>query len=631
MKSYSLLYRRLRKRLHISQPWRPTPRRRGVVAVQVGVLLVALVGFAALTVDVGAMYNARAELQRSADAAALAAAGMLGEYGAGDPVELAVAAAVEHAAANPVLGQAVVLDPNVDIEFGRANYNEAGNSYTFTPGGAVPDAVRITARRTSNSPNGPLELFFAGVLGKNSAEITAEAIAVMVPRDIAIVADLSGSMNDDSELRNVHDTQINLFDVWAGLPLGTGLAGILNGSDPAAPGAAMAGDLHPASGPGLPGHVGGNPNEFNEAFADSEAHGPRWGWMTTWGTELTPGVYDPVDDTGLYYIPRYNTCTDPEVIQNLIEAGYSSSERSALLSSSYDSSSTYYRNRVKALLGVCGWDSGKSGGKYSAGVGNGNGIVGSSELVQTVDYPFNSGSWSSYIDYVKGSSQMRNGDSAFRYRYGIKTFTNYLLEKKPKHSQTAELAATPTQPVQAVKYAVQHMVEVIESLETDDQVSLEIYGESVHHEYDLTDAYFDVTDRLNEMQAGHYDVWTNMGGGIEQATQELTQSGRQRAASRKIMILLTDGRANVDEYGHTGDYSGGKEYALDAAQEAANAGVRIFAVSHGFGADTDIMEQIAEIGNGRHFHAEGSIDEYSEQLDEIFNTLGGKRPVELIK
>ena len=36
-------------------------------------MLTVLLGFAALTVDVGAMYNARAQLQRSADSAALAA------------------------------------------------------------------------------------------------------------------------------------------------------------------------------------------------------------------------------------------------------------------------------------------------------------------------------------------------------------------------------------------------------------------------------------------------------------------------------------------------------------------------------------------------------------------------------
>ena len=49
-------------------------RRRAVVAVQVLVLLVVLIGAAALTIDVGAMFNARADLQRTVDAGALAGA-----------------------------------------------------------------------------------------------------------------------------------------------------------------------------------------------------------------------------------------------------------------------------------------------------------------------------------------------------------------------------------------------------------------------------------------------------------------------------------------------------------------------------------------------------------------------------
>ena len=49
-------------------------RRRGVVVVQVAVLLTVLLGFVALTVDVGLMYNTKAELQAAADAAALAGA-----------------------------------------------------------------------------------------------------------------------------------------------------------------------------------------------------------------------------------------------------------------------------------------------------------------------------------------------------------------------------------------------------------------------------------------------------------------------------------------------------------------------------------------------------------------------------
>lgn len=49
-------------------------RRRGLVAVNVLVMLVTLLGFTALTIDTGAMYNTRADLQRTADACALAGA-----------------------------------------------------------------------------------------------------------------------------------------------------------------------------------------------------------------------------------------------------------------------------------------------------------------------------------------------------------------------------------------------------------------------------------------------------------------------------------------------------------------------------------------------------------------------------
>ncbi len=620
-------------------------RRRGAVAAQVAVSLTVMLGFTALSVDVGAMYNAKAELQRTADASALAAASMLGEYAEGDPLEAARQAASKYAASNTLFGQPIVLDPQVDVVFGRANYDAVANQYAFTPTTNAPDAVQVTARFTDDSPNGPLPLYFAAILGRRTTQIAAEATAIIVPRDIAIVADLSGSMNDDSELRNVHNHRVNLFDVWAALPKEKGQGGILNGYKPPAPGAPTAGDLQPATGPGLPGHVGGNPNENNEPFADDRDHGPRWGWMTTWGTDLEPDVYDPAADTGLFHIRRNQTTTDPDVIQNLIESGYNEVERAALLTGAYDSNVDIYRARVQVMLGLAGWSSGKSGGKYtvskqqgmgSSTPGDGDNYVTSAELVQTVDYPFANGSWGQYIDYVKGSSYMTTGDADFQYRYGIKTLANFLLEKKPEHNRTPELAGTPAQPVTAVKEAVAHMAEVIYELNTDDQVSLEIYAETTNHEQDLAARagppdYFAAGGRLQQMQAGHYDTWTNMGGGIALGRQELTESGRQRGVSRKIMILLTDGQANVDQYGHVNKYTAGKEYALTEAQAAADMGIRIFCVSHGYDADQDIMDQIAEIGSGEHFHAEGSIEEYGDQLAEIFAQLGGQRPVELIK
>ena len=44
-------------------------RRRGVVALQVGVMLTVLLGCAALTIDVGQLFSARTDLQKAADSA----------------------------------------------------------------------------------------------------------------------------------------------------------------------------------------------------------------------------------------------------------------------------------------------------------------------------------------------------------------------------------------------------------------------------------------------------------------------------------------------------------------------------------------------------------------------------------
>ena len=51
-----------------------THRRRGATAVFVAVTIPLMFGFAALTIDIGYMYNVRTDLQNAADAAAMAGA-----------------------------------------------------------------------------------------------------------------------------------------------------------------------------------------------------------------------------------------------------------------------------------------------------------------------------------------------------------------------------------------------------------------------------------------------------------------------------------------------------------------------------------------------------------------------------
>jgi Flp pilus assembly protein TadG len=619
----------------------PKERRRAVVAVQVMVLLTVLIGFAALTVDVGAMYNARADLQRTVDAAALAAADALGNFGTADPIELAKSRAADYVSMNPVFGKPLQLDAASDVVAGRAVYNAGSHTYAFTPTDVVPDAVYVRVRMTNDSPNGPLSLFFAGIFGKTSTELSADAIAMMVPRDIAIVADLSGSHNDDSELRHLRMTEINLFEVWAGLPIPKGRIGVGDGKYPPPAGVPGAQLDAPATGPCHPGSGSGGEDPGANP-AGSGQIGPVWGWMYYWGNN-TSLDYDPASDPGLIYLPRGQTWSNADLTAWYQSAGYSAAEITALLSSTYDSSSDSssqygWTNRAAVALGLARWDSGMAGGLWESippeqrKTGNGNNWAAANELTWLVNYPFDSGSWPDYIyNYVRSTTTYAyEADSDFRYRFGLKTFVNYLMEKKPSHNQTPELAETPTQPMQAVKDSVNHLTMVLDSLDTNDQVSLEVYGTTARHEVNLTPNYYTVSDRLNEMQAGHYDTQTNMGGGITRAIEELA-SGRARTTSRKVIFLLTDGQANVTESGAQNDYVGGKAYAVAQAEAAAAAGIQIFAVSVGADADGATMQQIAEIGGGTHFHASGSIAEYSAQLDQIFATLGGQRPVQLIK
>ena len=120
--------------------------------------------------------------------------------------------------------------------------------------------------------------------------------------------------------------------------------------------------------------------------------------------------------------------------------------------------------RVACALGLADWYSGHSGGLWETlGVppgdtGNGNNWVGSSETEWTVAFGDRSLSssasiWTDYINSYMGSSstQLYYTNHSFRYRFGPKTFINYLMERRPENYRTPELAETPHQPMKAVK------------------------------------------------------------------------------------------------------------------------------------------------------------------------------------
>lgn len=163
---------------------------RGTVMLVTLLALICLIASASLAVDVGMMLATRGQLQNAADAAALAAMHSVRESGTfGSAAGAATSIAGQHAAG----GDPVQVAAS-DITLGHYDFG----ARTFGAGiGFGAPAVRVQARRSDGSPAGPLNLFFASVLGRDTADVGADAVAASRRRDLIIVQDRTQSFIDE--------------------------------------------------------------------------------------------------------------------------------------------------------------------------------------------------------------------------------------------------------------------------------------------------------------------------------------------------------------------------------------------------------------------------------------------------
>ena len=182
----------------------PPASPRGAVVVIALICITVLLGFTALVIDVGTLYRARTELQRSADAAALAAISAFEDGGSqGAMATGAYQRAVTYAGLNAVLGTSLMLTNGTDVEVGAYD----ANTRIFTAGQTPFSGVRVIARRDSQSPNGPVALYFMGLFGHSTADVAATAMAYrpamgtrflidneLIDTDIPAIQDLADSL-----------------------------------------------------------------------------------------------------------------------------------------------------------------------------------------------------------------------------------------------------------------------------------------------------------------------------------------------------------------------------------------------------------------------------------------------------
>jgi Flp pilus assembly protein TadG len=142
--------------------------RRGAIAPLGAMMLVFVIGFAALALDMGHNYVVKNRLQATADATALAGVSQL-------PDEAAmVVKAQEYAEKNMSAAEYGTVLANADVIAGNWDID----TRTFTPALAPVNAVQTTTRQESTSGNAA-PVFLGQILGFAGYDLTASTIATV--------------------------------------------------------------------------------------------------------------------------------------------------------------------------------------------------------------------------------------------------------------------------------------------------------------------------------------------------------------------------------------------------------------------------------------------------------------------
>jgi Mg-chelatase subunit ChlD len=167
-------------------------------------------------------------------------------------------------------------------------------------------------------------------------------------------------------------------------------------------------------------------------------------------------------------------------------------------------------------------------------------------------------------------------------------------------------------------------------MSAQDQVGLSIYTHTnsvgAIKEHGLSTNLAQVKDTIRHRQAGHYKSTTNISAGMKVAREELVANARLR--SFRLMVLMTDGLPN-----EPGSTSQAESAVITEANLAAANKIKILTISVGAGADTGLMQQVADITGGIHFNIPGgqTASTMRTQLENAFREIASSRPLKLVR
>ncbi len=181
----------------IHQTYANNRSKRAAVIVWTAVSATTLLGFAALAVDLGYVTVVHTQLQTAADASAMAGVSGLTDTSKFEfsttqamLVALAQSRAQDYANKNVAAGKALQLSSS-DILVGYLANPENLQDSIVTATSEPYNAVHVVVRKDA-SANGPINLLFARIWGKQSAATWAQATAVIDDRVSGFEAQESG-------------------------------------------------------------------------------------------------------------------------------------------------------------------------------------------------------------------------------------------------------------------------------------------------------------------------------------------------------------------------------------------------------------------------------------------------------
>jgi Flp pilus assembly protein TadG len=217
---------------------------RGVTVVYLAIVLGVLIGVVGLAADTAYVFLTAHQLQNAADSAALSAAEEIGFS-----TTQAKTDAVNTASTNRAAAASVQLDINSDVTIG----NYVRSTSTFSANTAPYNAVKVLARRTSGSPGGAVNLFFAPIFGIQTSNVSRQAIAMTSPLSAGLIVlnktaspsvQLTGTGNNTDKINIANggvvvDSSSATALQWTGNPYINALTLNIDGNDTAVTGSGV--------------------------------------------------------------------------------------------------------------------------------------------------------------------------------------------------------------------------------------------------------------------------------------------------------------------------------------------------------------------------------------------------------